>query len=218
MRVLAIFITLLLSGLLWADECDRLPKPTVTLKRIDEHVTVDTNYSYKELARMASPLAKPGTRLLGLTRGKATVQFAISVPALVEQGGHWLCASPQVVVTFGLRPMTVYIAKEVPAGSCAFDEIYRHELRHVRAYQEHLARIEGTLERTLLRRFGTESPWRNPPTDTRTQLAREMKERWLPYVRDEINRGEADQELIDTPEEYARVADSCNGEVKKLGF
>ena len=38
----------------------------------------------------------------------------------------------------------------------------------------------------------------------------------MPFVKREINKVDAAQALIDTPEEYARVAESCNGEVRRL--
>ena len=40
--------------------------------------------------------------------------------------------------------------------------------------------------------------------------------RWVPFVKREINKVDATQALIDTPEEYARVAASCGGEIRKL--
>jgi hypothetical protein len=119
-------------------------------------------------------------------------------------------------VSYGFSPMTVYVAREFPEGSCAFKEIYAHELRHVKAYQEHLASIENELRETLTGRFATGEPWRGPLGQTQSRLQQELDERWLPYIQRAINRAEEAQALIDTPEEYARVTDSCNGEIKKI--
>lgn len=198
-----------------ADECDQLPKPSVTMKRLDERVTVNTKYGYKELTHLGSALARPGNQVLGLTSGKAVMQFSSSTPLYVERTGRWECASPQLALTVGFSPMTVYVAKEFPEGSCAYKEIYQHELRHVKTYQDHLASIEKEVSETLNRRFATGAPWRGPVGQTRAQIQRELDERWLPYVRREIGRADEAQALIDTPEEYARVADSCNGEIRK---
>lgn len=113
--------------------------------------------------------------------------------------------------------MTVYVAKEFSKGSCAYNEIYRHELRHVNTYQEHLASINKGLVDTLSDRFATGSSWRAPVGQTRTRIEKELNERWMPYITREIERVESAQALIDTPEEYARVAETCNGEIKNLG-
>ena len=112
--------------------------------------------------------------------------------------------------------MTVYVAKEFPEGGCAYQEIYQHEQRHVKAYQAHIGKIEKDITDTLNSRFATGAPWRGPSGQTRARLQDEINERWLPYLQRELKRVETEQALIDTPEEYERVANSCNGEIKKL--
>ena len=216
MRPLAALLALLMADPLSADVCDQLPKPSVTVKRLEEQLTVDKQYGYRELTHLGSTLAQPGQLVLGLTRGKATAQFSTTITRHIDRSGRWECASPQLVVTYGFSPMTVYIAREFAEGSCAFKEIYQHEMRHVKTYQAHLVRIENDLAATLSRRFATGSPWRGPIGQTTNQLERELNERWLPYIQREINRVDADQTLIDSPEEYARVANSCAGEISKL--
>jgi hypothetical protein len=215
MRSLALLLAVVLSGPGWADECDQLPKPSVIVKRLDARVTVNTQHGYKVLNHLGSALARPGNQILGLTRGNAVAHFASSTPLLVDRSGRWECASPQITLTLGFNPMTVYVAKEFPEGGCAYKEIYQHELRHVKAYQTHLATIENELSESLNRRFATGSPWRGPVGQTRADLQRELDDRWLPFIQREFARAEEAQALIDTPEEYARVANACNGEIRK---
>lgn len=215
MRLLAPLTALVFSCHGWADECDRLPKPSVTVKRFEEAFSLNTRYGYKEITHLGSALARPGKQILGLTSGKAIAQFATNTRLYVDRTGRWECASPQITVTYGFSPMTVYVASEFPEGSCAHKEIYEHELRHVKAYQAHLASIERELSDTLNRRFATGGPWRGPVGQTQSRLQQELNDRWLPYIQREINRGDAAQALIDTPEEYTRVTDSCNGEIGK---
>ena len=214
MRLLAAL--LLFSGPLWADVCDQLPKPAVAVHRLEAQINVNKQYGYRELTHLGSPLAQPGKQVLGLTRGQASSRFSLSLARQLDPSGRWECASPQVTMTYGFSPLTVYVAREFPEGSCAFKEIYQHEMRHVKTYQAHLISIENELAATLGRRFATGGPWRGPSGQTRAQLERELNERWLPYVQREINRVDADQSLIDSPEEYARIADSCNGEIGRL--
>lgn len=200
---------------LWADSCDELPKPSITVKRIQEKLVFNTEYSYKSLTNMGSVPARPGKEVLGLTRGNAIVGFATNSPTFVDRTGRWECSSPQITVTYGLSPITVYVAREFPEGSCAYKEIYEHEMRHVKAYQAHLADIEKLLVDALNARFNTGSPWRGPVGQSSDKLQRELSERWTPYVQREFNRVEEAQARIDTPEEYERVANACGGEIKK---
>jgi hypothetical protein len=212
--LIAIYIAIF-SSQVWADECDQLPKPSVTIKRLDQRVTVNTQHSYKTLNHLGAALARPGNQVLGLTRGNAVARVSTSIPSYVDRTGRWECASPQLTLTFGFDQMTVYVAREFPEGSCAYKEIYQHELRHVKAYQTHLANIEKDVTDTLNRRFVTGGPWRGSAGQTTARLQQELNERWLPYIKREIARADEAQALIDTPEEYARVADACNGEVRK---
>jgi hypothetical protein len=202
----------------WAvDPCDELPEPSVTVKRLAEKPPeLNVRYGYRSLTTLGASLARPGRQVLGLTRGSASVRLAVSSPSVVSADGRWECASPQLTLTYGFAPLTVYVAREFPPGSCAYREIHEHEMRHVRAYQAHLKAIEKTLADALQARFAGTGPWRGPRGETNARLQAELQERWVPFVKREINKVDAAQALIDTPEEYARVAASCGGEIRKL--
>ena len=201
----------------WAtDECDRLPLPAVAVRRLDEPVSLDTTYGYKSLKVLGAALARPENQVLGLTLATSRVNFEIKTSSYVDHTGSWECSSPQITVIYGFSPMTVYVAKEFPKGSCPYNEVYQHELRHVKTYQDHLVTIEKDLADTLRQRFATGSIWRAPKGQTRLMLEKEMNERWLPFIKREIERVESAQKLIDTPEEYARVSGACGGEIERM--
>ena len=86
----------------------------------------------------------------------------------------------------------------------------------VSASESNLKAIEKTLADALQARFAGTGPWRGPKGETNARLQAELQERWVPFVKREINKVDAAQALIDTPEEYARVAASCGGEIRKL--
>ena len=119
-------------------------------------------------------------------------------------------------MTYGYDPMTVYIAKEFPERTCAYNEIYKHELRHVKTYQEHLVAIEKDLTETLRRRFATGTPWRGPVGNTQAILQREIDDRWLPYIKRETGKVGVAPARVDTPVEYEPGSKSCNGEIRRL--
>lgn len=215
MRSLFILPLLIAAGPGWADPCDDLPKPSVTIRRIEERIDYNTEYSYRSLTNIGASLAKPGKQVLGLTRGNATVGFTTSSPSIIDRTGRWECASPQITLTYGFSPMTVYVAREFPEGSCAHKEIREHEMRHVEAYQTHIAGIEKELAERLNARFATGSVWRGPVGQTAARLQQELDTRWAPYVQRLIKRVDEAQAKIDTDEEYERVANACDGEIRK---
>lgn len=216
MRFLLILPLLLIASPSQADPCDELPKPSVTIKRIDERLSYNTEYSYRSLTNIGAALARPGKQVLGLTRGNATVSFASASPSIIDPTGRWECASPQITLTFGFSPMTVYVAREFPEGTCAYKEIREHEMRHVEAYQKHIASIEKELTESLNARFATGEVWRGPVGQTAARLRQELDARWAPYVQRQIKLVDEAQAKIDTAEEYERVANACGGEISKV--
>lgn len=198
-----------------ADLCDKLPAPEVSVKRLDEPLAFNTQYSYRSLTNIGNALAKPGMAILGLTRGAAVVRFETRISIATDPSGRYECASPRLTVTYGFRPMTVYVAREFPSGSCAYREILDHEMRHVKTYQEHMALIESEISGALQERFAEAGHWRGQAGQTREKMQSELDNRWVPFIKQLLNRVDAKQALIDTPEEYDRVAASCNGEIKR---
>ncbi|WP_434516729.1 hypothetical protein AB6Q56_09105 [Dechloromonas sp. ARDL1] len=213
--LVALALLVLASPVRAADPCAELPKPSVTVKLLETPLALNTTYSYRSLTNLGSALARPGRQVLGLTRGNATARFTSNTPSIVDDSKRWECASPQIALTYGFSPMTVYVAREFPPGSCAHKEIHEHEMRHVDAYRKHQADIEKILADTLNARFATGGPWRGPVGQSTGRLQDELNERWLPYVQRELRKVDAAQALIDTDEEYARVANACDGEIAK---
>ena len=199
-----------------ADECDRLPPPSVAIKRLETPVTLDRNYSVAALRAIGPALSRPNERVLGLTRATSRVSVETRIASYIDRSGRWECASPALTVSYGYSPLTVYVAREIAAGSCAYNEVYQHELRHVQTYQARLRRIEPEIAQALQQRFATGAAWRGPKGQAQRVLQRELDERWLPFIKRTIEQVESEQALIDTPQEYARVAKSCHGEVERL--
>jgi hypothetical protein len=216
MRLFCWLLLLFLPILAGAEPCAQLPKPSVTLKRLEVAITLNTSYSYRTLTNIGASAAKPGHQVLGLTRGNATLQVASNMPTIQDRSGRWECGSPQVTLSMGFSPITVYVAREFPPGSCAYRAIHEHEMRHVKVYQEHIDKIERELIDWLNTRFATGGPWRGQTGETSARLQRELNERWLPAIQRRLKEVDVAQSLIDTPAEYDRVADACNGEIRRL--
>lgn len=197
-----------------ADPCDDLPPPAITLQRLEAPVALNLDYSYATLTNLGNEQAGRGQKVLGLTRGNAVARFETRIQSVLSADGRYECASPQITVRYGFKPMTVYVAREFPPGTCAHKEIYEHEQRHVKANVDHAAAIEKELAATLEKRFATGKPWRGPAGQTAERLQDELESRWLPYIKRELERVRIAQKQIDTPEEYARITESCNGEIR----
>lgn len=218
MKFTAALFALLLAPLspASAQSCDKLPPPSVTLLRTDAPVTLDTSYDYKSITVLARKELQSNQRVLGLTRAKSMIRFEIKAPLLRESSGRWECISPQITVSYGFSPMTVYIAREFPPDSCAYREIHEHEMRHVEVYRKHLDKITLVLQETLNQRFATGSAWVGAAGEIQSKLNAEIGDRWLPFIRREIERANAEQQVVDSPEEYQRIMQSCGGMIRRV--
>lgn len=218
-------LTLSCAGLLlaaspaWPEDlsaCQQLPKPTVTVKLMEHSLSINTGYGYRQLTTLGGEKVRPGRQVLGLTRANSVAQFALNMPGYRDATERYECASPQITLTLGFKEMTVYVGKEFPNGSCAYKEIFEHEMRHVKTYQEHVSKVQTTVQEDITRRFATGEVWRGPAGVGFARVSKELNERWLPYVNREFRKVDQAQALIDTPAEYARLSNACNGEIKKL--
>lgn len=197
------------------DPCEKLPKPAVVLQRINQPLVYNFDYGYQSLNNIGQAIAGQKRQILGLTVANAAVTFSIGSSSYIDRSGRYECISPQIKVLYGFNPITVFVAKEFPQGSCAHQQIYEHEMRHVQAYQSHLDSVEKNITEALNARFATGQVWRGLAGEQMPRLQRELDTRWLPAIQRQIREVEAQQQLIDTPEEYERVANSCNGEIKQ---
>jgi hypothetical protein len=210
---------LLAASTIWAadpDECEQLPKPAVTTRQLNAETSFNTEYSYRLLNNLAGENLRPGNQVLGLTRASAFTTFSVSTPAYLDATGRYECASPQITLSLGFKQMTVYVGKEFPVGSCAYKEILDHEMRHVKAYQTHIDTVEKMVQAEISRRFSTGTFWRGESGSSAARVSQELDERWLPYVKRELQKADLAQALIDTLAEYDRLGKACDGEVKKL--
>jgi hypothetical protein len=129
-------------------------------------------YGYR-LTNIGAGSMKPGL-VLGLTWQCQCSDFKPDT-GICRPSGHWECISPQSTLICGFSPMTVYVAREFPEVVVPTREIYEHELRHVKAYQSHIAAIEKDVGEMLTRRFATGDVWRGPFGLARTRLQQELE-------------------------------------------
>ncbi len=198
-----------------AANCGELPPTKVEVTLLETPASTNFQYSYRQLRALTDDYRQT-QETLGLARGNASTRFAIEGRTWRAPNAERECSSFEIRLSYGFSPITVYVGREFAKGSCAHDEIFRHELQHVETYQQHARAIREEITRTLKQRFETSTPWYGARGETAARLQRELDERWLPYVQRMLDRVKVAQRKIDSPEEYARVAASCNGEIKAV--
>ena len=220
MRLLLAFGLLLPSGA-WAARTafqvrceDDMGKTVTMLTAQQSGYTIDSDLSYRALTRMRGE-NRPNTYVLGLTRTESRVEIALAGPLLQDAASGYECVAPQISVKLFYVPVVIYIGSEFPPGGCPYQAILKHELRHLKAYMDHLPKVETLARAALARRFEAK-PLYAPAGTARLALEHEINTGWLPYIKAEMGKVELQQAVIDSPEEYGRLANSCNGEIKNI--
>jgi hypothetical protein len=164
-------------------------------------------------------------RSLAVPHGLESFRFAVGATAAQAQrrtswqmrgepqanGGYcWAIAQLKIVVTVATR---VYIAREVPRGSCLWNEVVRHEAKHVRADQQLFPELSGLIRPKVLRAISRTVPAATD-SEARAVLGALVNSAVQEAVAAfQVARNQR-QLTIDTAQEYSRANRVCgNAEV-----
>jgi hypothetical protein len=151
---------------------------------------------------------------LGLTRYQPLIEFKVPVQTM-EFSDALACARvDHVDVTFGYQAVTVYVPREIPQGSCGFDQVFAHEEKHIavnrQILDEYVPRIEDSIKDSL-RLNGV---LREQNADYAVALLKQKLQSILDEAASEIfTENVRRQKLVDSPEEYRRVSAACDGQL-----
>jgi hypothetical protein len=193
---------------------DGIGKTVSMLQASQNGYSIDNTRSLRTLTSMKAP-GRPNSFVLGLTRTESRVSVSLDGRILQERRAGVECVAPQIRVSLFYAPIVVYIGKEFIPGSCAYKQILAHEMRHLKAYLDHLPKVESVVRAALARRFEGR-PLYAPIGMAQRRLEQEIDASWMPYMKDQMGAVEAQQAAIDSPQEYARLSKVCKGEVQSL--
>lgn len=192
------------------EQCESRLKPTeIRVSSEPSKITYDFTRSVQELTQ-ESGSAKRGQSTLGLTKVSFQTSLRYSGNYLVDQPTRKACMRPVVSVKLTVSPQTVFVAREFPQGTCMFNEVAQHELRHVQANQDAVEGAADALQAEMARHYGNRI-FMGPQAELQRQLEEEMGRRWMPWAQAELERRRKVHEQIDSPQEYARLGQVCNG-------
>ncbi len=132
------------------------------------------------------------TKLGGAAGGAGTQLGHVVVQTKLTVVPQQACAGLVVRLEF-VKPV-LRVAKEFPPDSCAYARVMNHELTHVRLYRDIAAQFRDL-----------HYPW-DKGVSAASVLA---------WTRLELDRLLQAQALFDSPQEYARNATVCGGEIER---
>jgi hypothetical protein len=221
MKALLCVLAMLWGGNAWSartpfqTRCeDSIGKTVSVLTSKQNGYSVNNSLSYHALTAMKAP-GRAHTFVLGLTKTEARVSVGLDGPILQDPSSGYECVAPHIAVTLHYIPIVIYVGREFIPASCAFKEIFAHEMRHLNAYLDHLPKVEVVVRAALARRFEAK-PLYAPMGQATALLQGEIDRGWLPYIQAEMGKVEVLQAAIDSRAEYARLSKVCQGEVQSI--
>jgi hypothetical protein len=193
---------------------DTIGASVAALTARDAGYSINNSMSYKALTRMKGQ-AGANSFVLGLTRTESRITIGLDGQLLGDPRSGYECIAPHVTVSLSYIPIVIYVGSEFVPGTCAYQEILAHEMRHLNAYLNHLPKVGLSVRAALKQRF-TGKPIYAPGGQAKILLEQEMDSGWMPYIKNEMGKVERLQAAIDSPQEYARLSKVCKGEVQLL--
>lgn len=222
MHQLSFFIALVFGGCTNAfatssfeHRCDKeLPKTNIVFQTIPITFTVFSHVPARILSER-STYTHSSEKLLGMTENKSVLEIHFDGAILEDKKQAKECLSPQIKVVLRYEPLKVYIARELPQGSCSYRVMYAHEMDHVQVYQEQFSLLFDKVRKELMSRLGEQKIY-GGIGQAKDLLAQEIDNRWRPFIRDELSKVEKMQRGVDSNEEIARLSNSCFGDTARL--
>jgi hypothetical protein len=193
---------------------DTISKTVSVLSSKQNGFTINNQLPYRALTAKAGSI-DGRMQTLGLTVTKGMYKASLGGPVLQDRASGYECIAPKVEITLNYSPVLIYVGNEFVPDSCAYKEILAHEQRHLKAYMDNLARVEKVVANALNKRFAGQ-PMYAPSGTAMSALEHEINGTWFPFINGEFEKGKIEQAKIDTPQEYARLAKTCNGEIAAI--
>jgi hypothetical protein len=200
----------------WLKACDEALGPMhVDVRTTESRLSFTNDRAVEQLTAEAPPYDR-SARVLGKTYATLAARFdVISRYMTLPTQPPTTCLRPSIEVELILSDFRVTVAREFAPGTCAFNAIREHELRHVAVNRAVLPRAAEMIRREVQSEYGGRLYF-GAPDRIAADLEAALTRRWLPRAQSLIELGLQAHEQIDTPREQDRMSRVCNGEVQAV--
>ncbi|CAJ0773244.1 hypothetical protein [Ralstonia chuxiongensis] len=200
----------------WLQACDQALGPMrVEVRAIETPLSFSNDRSVSQLTAEAPPYDR-SARVLGKTYATLLARFDVNSRYMaIATQPPTTCLRPSISVELVLNNFRVTVAREFAPGTCAYNAIREHELRHVAVNRAVLPHAAEVIRKEIESEYGGRLYFGDPDriaADLQVALTRH----WLPRAQSLIELGLQAHEQIDTPREQERMSRVCNGEVQAV--
>lgn len=155
---------------------------------------------------------------VGLTAASLKLDSRYEIRVRTTSEDVMVCAQiAHFDLNFGFDDTVVYLAREMPSGSCSQREVLEHEMRHVRADHLLVQNYTPLLPDILRAAFRQIGVIRASSAEVAEEQLKATIKNYMADLGKNLSLVRQKQQLtIDTPEEYDRLSKSCNADLSAL--
>lgn len=200
----------------WLKICDEALGPMqVDVRATETPLTFSNNRTVDQLTAEAPPYDR-AARVLGKTYATLVARFGVTSRYMaIPTQPPTTCLRPSIEVELVLSDFRVTVAQEFAPGTCAYNAIRAHELRHVAVNRAVLPHAAERIRKEIEREYGGRLYFGDPDRIA-ADLESALTRHWLPRAQSLIELGLQAHEQIDTPQEQDRMSRVCNGDVQAV--
>jgi hypothetical protein len=199
--------------------CDTRPDIPVTVTPRFDEPTYDYSKNIGDIMARASDTHHSIRESLTLGLTQYEPMLSIRAPLITVQSSNGLaCAHIEHVdVTVGYQNVVVFIANEIPEGSCGFNEVMAHEQKHINVNRQILEKYTPRIESELGDYVKSNGYFQETDPDYAVKLLKEKFQDIIESImKDMTAENHERQQAVDSPAEYARISRSCNGQLQGI--
>lgn len=154
---------------------------------------------------------------LGAMEAHIQTSFNMGTAQLRLSDGKGCVAITKAQITLTFSNPTIYLARELPRGSCIYRQVLEHENRHVAVDRQLSSEYEYSLRNRIEAELRTIGILRgNSVEQASSQLQILVQARLQPIFAEFIAERERRQALVDSEAEYERISKSCKGQAQDI--
>jgi hypothetical protein len=226
LRLLFLLCLLLASSSAQADQpngCPDYEPPTVNVRQLivaPRHNDTFDLLGIRQLAEQGGQeiTSKQHETPIGLTAASLKLDSQYDIKIKSRSDDVMVCAQiSNFTLAFGFDDTIVFVAREIPYGSCGYRSVLEHEMKHVQTDRIFVDATVPVLGDYIKKALGQIGVIRASSPEAAEAHIKKMMSEYMQSLGANLSQVRKKQQLmIDTPEEYERISASCDGELGKI--
>jgi hypothetical protein len=154
---------------------------------------------------------------LGVTHYEPVIEFRAPILERPLSDGSYCARVQRIDATIGYRNVTIFIANELNADPCSANHVMGHEQKHVAVNLALLQEYVPLIQKRLAEYLSLYGMFRMQTPEYANTLLREKANAILNDMSNRmLEENRRRQQLVDSPEEYARNNTVCGGRINEI--